>query len=86
MIRGLYTAASGMVNGLRMQETVAENIANLGTPGYKGERSGINEFSGVLARTIGPSSSPLPLAVQRVLGWLAVHPGTGGRDDRGGAG
>ena len=68
MIRGLYTAASGMVNGLRMQETVAENIANLGTPGYKGERSGINEFSGVLARTIGPSSSPLPLAVQRVLG------------------
>ena len=68
MIRGLYTAASGMVNGLRMQETVAENIANLGTPGFKGERSGTQEFRGVLARSIGPSSSPLPLAVQRVLG------------------
>lgn len=68
MIRGLYTAASGMVNGLRLQETVAENIANLGTPGYKGERSGTNEFEGVLARRVGPTSSPLPMAVDRVLG------------------
>ena len=68
MIRGLYTAASGMVNGLRMQETVAENIANLGTPGYKGERSATQEFRGVLARSVGTSSSALPMAVQRVIG------------------
>lgn len=68
MIRGLYTAASGMVNGLRMQETVAENIANLGTPGYKGERSGTQEFQGVLARSIGSASAPIPMATQRVIG------------------
>ena len=68
MIRGLYTAASGMVNGLRQQETVAENIANLGTPGYKGERSGTQEFAGVLARSVGTSSMPIPIATQRVIG------------------
>jgi len=68
MIRGLYTAASGMVNGLKMQETVAENIANLGTPGYKGERSGTQEFSGVLARSVGSTGAPIPMAMDRVLG------------------
>jgi flagellar basal-body rod protein FlgG len=68
MIRGLYTAASGMIAGLRMQETVAENLSNLGTPGYKGERSGLEEFQGVLARSVGASSTPLPVSVERVLG------------------
>lgn len=72
MIRGLYTAASGMVNGLRMQETVAENISNLGTPGYKGERSGTQEFAGVLARSVGSSGSPIPIATQRVIGRIGT--------------
>lgn len=72
MIRGLYTAASGMVNGLRMQETVAENIANLGTPGYKGERSGTQEFEGVLARSVGTSSAPIPMASERVIGRIGT--------------
>ena len=69
MIRGLYTATSGMVNGLRMQETTAENISNLGTPGYKGERSGTQEFRGVLARSVGSASgSPVPVGTERVIG------------------
>lgn len=72
MIRGFYTAVSGMVNALRMQETVAENLSNLGTPGYKGERSGTQEFGGVLARSIGPSSSPLPMGVNRVIGRIGT--------------
>ena len=68
MIRGLYTAASGMVSGLRMQATVAENLANMGTPGFKGERSGLQEFQGVLARREGQADVPLPLTMNRLLG------------------
>lgn len=68
MIRGLYTAASGMVSGLRMQETVAENLANMSTPGFKGERSSLQEFQGVLARQQGQTGVPLPLSMNRLLG------------------
>ncbi|MDU5141507.1 MAG: flagellar hook-basal body protein [Paenibacillus dendritiformis] len=35
MIRGLYTAASGMVTQQRRHDTVTNNVANLQTPGYK---------------------------------------------------
>lgn len=35
MIRGLYTAASGMIYENRRQENVAQNIANIQTPGFK---------------------------------------------------
>jgi flagellar basal-body rod protein FlgF len=68
MIRGLYTAASGMISGLRMQATVAENLANMSTPGFKGERSGLQEFSGVLARRQGQAAVPLPMGMNSVLG------------------
>ena len=72
MIRGLYTAASGMVAGLRMQATVAENLANMGTPGFKGERSSLQEFQGVLARSEGQSGTPLPLTMNRLLGRMGT--------------
>ena len=35
MIRGLYTAASGMIYENKRQENVAQNIANIQTPGFK---------------------------------------------------
>lgn len=35
MLRGLYTAASGMIAQQRRHDTVTNNIANLNTPGYK---------------------------------------------------
>ncbi|MFW5436630.1 flagellar hook-basal body protein [Paenibacillus apiarius] len=35
MIRGLYTAASGMMTQQRRHDTVTNNIANANTPGYK---------------------------------------------------
>lgn len=35
MIRGLYTAAAGMVTQQRRHDTVTNNVANLQTPGYK---------------------------------------------------
>jgi flagellar basal-body rod protein FlgF len=35
MLRGLYTAAAGMVTQQRRHDTVTNNISNLNTPGYK---------------------------------------------------
>jgi flagellar basal-body rod protein FlgG len=39
MIRGLYTAAAGMVAAMRRMELVTNDLANAQTPGYKGDRS-----------------------------------------------
>jgi len=68
MIRALYTAASGLLVGLRQQEVVANNLANAETAGYKGETSSITAFGGVLARRVGNAPGPLPLAMNQVLG------------------
>jgi flagellar basal-body rod protein FlgG len=35
MLRGLYTAAAGMITQQRRHDTVTNNISNLNTPGYK---------------------------------------------------
>lgn len=43
MIRGLYTAASGMIYENKRQENIAQNIANIQTPGFK--QSYINAIS-----------------------------------------
>lgn len=68
MIRGLYTAASGLVAGLRQQELVANNIANISTPGYRGESSAMSSFERVLAVRVGNAPLPVPLTFRRQLG------------------
>lgn len=70
MIRGLYTAASGLVANLRLQEVVANNIANLSTPGYKGESAAERSFASTLVRSVGNAPVPVPLALSRTLGVL----------------
>ncbi len=77
MIRGLYTAASGLILGLRRQEVVADNLANIATPGYKGETSAAAAFESVLARSVGNEPIPIPLTFQRRLGVV----GTGAYQD-----
>ncbi|TDF93529.1 flagellar hook-basal body protein [Paenibacillus piri] len=41
MLRGLYTAASGMISQQRKHDIVTNNIANVNTPGFK-QGNGIN--------------------------------------------
>ena len=50
MSRGLYTAASGMVTGMQRQLELANLVANINTPGYKGERTVTRSFPEVLAQ------------------------------------
>lgn len=70
MIRGLYTAASGMLLGLRQQDVTAANLANSSTVGYKAEQSAQTAFGGVLAKRTSASSGLVPTPGQgdRLIG------------------
>jgi flagellar basal-body rod protein FlgF len=53
MLRGLYTAASGMISQQRKHDIVTNNIANVNTPGFK-QGNGINRsFPEMLIARIG---------------------------------
>lgn len=58
MIRGLYTAAAGMVAQQRRHDTVTQNIANLNTTGYKQVESVTRSFPEMLLERTGDASSP----------------------------
>ncbi len=65
MIRGLYTAASGMLLGLRQQDVTAANLANSSTVGYKAEQSAQTAFGGVLAKRTNATGGLMPMPGQR---------------------
>jgi flagellar basal-body rod protein FlgF len=53
MLRGLYTAASGMLAQQRRHDTVTNNIANLNTPGYKAMNAVTRSFPDMLISAMG---------------------------------
>ncbi|WP_138495809.1 flagellar hook-basal body protein [Paenibacillus pinistramenti] len=53
MLRGLYTAAAGMMTQQRLHDTVTQNIANVNTTGYKQVNSVARAFPEVLLSAIG---------------------------------
>ncbi|GIQ61986.1 flagellar hook-basal body complex protein FlhO [Paenibacillus cisolokensis] len=58
MLRGLYTAASGMLTQQRRHDTVTNNIANLNTPGYKQSVAVSRSFPEMLLSIVGASDQP----------------------------
>lgn len=48
MIRGLYTAVTGLITGEAKQSTVTNNIANANTVGFKSDDLAIKKFDDVL--------------------------------------
>lgn len=58
MVKGLYTAATGMVNEQRRVDVVANNLANSSTTAYKAEGSTSEAFYDVLAYKIKDTSEP----------------------------
>ncbi len=68
MIRGLYTAASGMVSAMRRMEFVTNNLANTQTVGFKQDRSPLSTFDEMMILQDG-SISP---AGNRQLGQLGM--------------
>lgn len=56
MIRGLYTAASGMMTQLTNQEIISNNLANADTTGYKKDTAVMKAFQALLLNRIGDNS------------------------------
>ena len=56
MVKGLYTASTGMVNEQRRVDILSNNLANSSTTGYKKEGSTSEAFKDVLAYKIKDSS------------------------------
>lgn len=52
MLRGLYSAASGMYSLERRQEALADNLANVQTPGYKKDDTVLRAFPNLLMSRI----------------------------------
>jgi flagellar basal-body rod protein FlgG len=50
MIRGLYTAASGMVVGVARQDVWSNNLANSQTPGYRQDEVSLRSFPETLLK------------------------------------
>ncbi|AJY74548.1 flagellar hook-basal body protein [Paenibacillus beijingensis] len=65
MLRGLYTAAAGMVAQQRVHDTVTNNIANINTPGYKQSAALTRSFPEMLLSLTGVENEP-PAAVGRL--------------------
>lgn len=53
MLRGLYSAASGMMTQQRKHDSVTNNIANLNTPGYKQVSAVSRSFPEMLISLVG---------------------------------
>lgn len=65
MLRGFYTAASGMIAAQRQQEALSNNIANANTPGYRADRTTLRAFPEMLmeqmsSKQVGPKRINIP--------------------------
>lgn len=57
MTRGVYTAAAGMLANQAAQDTIAQNLANAGTTGYKEDIPRFESFQEALASRLSPGDS-----------------------------
>src|SRR3954449_1922827 len=69
MLRGFYTAASGMLTQQRKTEMLANNMANVNTPGFKADQSAVRAFPEMLLQRMEPGSG-MAAPVSRTIGSL----------------
>jgi flagellar basal-body rod protein FlgF len=74
LLRGFYTAASGMIAQQRQQEAFANNISNANTPGYKADQTALRAFPEMLMNRMGgeklPTQHSLSVRKQQPIGAL----------------
>jgi flagellar basal-body rod protein FlgF len=58
MLRGFYTAASGMLTQQRMTEMHTNNMANANTPGFKADQASVRAFPELLLQRIHNQGIP----------------------------
>jgi len=59
MIRGFYTALTGIVSSMTRQAVVSDNIANVNTTGFKQSRTSQDDFELQLMNSLGPEIGEL---------------------------
>lgn len=57
MLRGLYSAASGLISQQRRHDTITNNIANIETAGYKQNTTPLRSFNEMLLSMTGVDSN-----------------------------
>lgn len=76
LLRGFYTAASGMIAQQRNQEMISNNLANVNTPGFKADQATLRSFPELLMKQMGTKSVPttngLQLKENRTIGSLST--------------
>ena len=75
MIRGFYTAVAGLISSTARQAVLADNIANVNTPGFKESRTAQSDFEMELVRSAGGVLGPLATAVVPAGPTLDLTPG-----------
>lgn len=59
MLRGFYTAASGMLAQQRRTEMLSNNIANASTPGFKADQASLKAFPELLLQRMESTDGPM---------------------------
>jgi flagellar basal-body rod protein FlgF len=59
MLRGLYTAASGMLSVSMAEDTLANNLANVNTVGFKKNNVNFESFPEMLINRMGQGGAKL---------------------------
>lgn len=62
MLRGLYTAASGMVTEMTRTDVISNNVANVNTTGYKKDETISREFEEMVLRRINDNENAPEIA------------------------
>ena len=72
MIKGLYSAFTGMESAWRYQDVLANNIANADTAGFKREFATQEPFADVLLSQQAPVPAPITARIQQVVGQIGT--------------
>jgi flagellar basal-body rod protein FlgG len=72
MIKGLYSAFTGMEAAWRYQDVLANNIANTDTVGFKREFATQEPFADVLLSQQAPVPAPISSRIQQVVGQIGT--------------
>ncbi|MGE5590742.1 MAG: flagellar hook-basal body protein [Bacillota bacterium] len=72
MLRGLYSAASGMIADITRLDVVSNNLANVGSAGFKREEVVQHSFHDLLLRRLNDRPRPLGAYAPPAVGYLGT--------------
>lgn len=73
LLRGFYTAASGMIAQQRRTEMLTNNISNANTPGFKADQSSLRAFPEMLLSSIDQKTIPTKKALISLMHIMWGH-------------